>query len=244
MSEDILITEFERIKKRGWIKSCRKGFSGVGYTFEKLIGIEENRFPYPDYFGIEIKTRRNNTKYFSTLFNSRVKGEEELELNRLRMSYGYPDKIIKEQKVLQVSVYGSKISKIGVNYSAKLFVNYSAKVVNLLIYERNGSLLDASSYWKFEDLKESLFNKCRTIAFIGADKKFFNGSEYFKYVTLDIYKLKSFNAFLNLIERGIIRVSFRAGIFRTGVRKGEIHDHGTAFEIYIDDIEKLYDKIY
>ena len=55
--------KFLTIKKQGWIKSMREGATGVGYTFETLLGKQEDYFPIPDYEGIEIKTMR----YFSKM---------------------------------------------------------------------------------------------------------------------------------------------------------------------------------
>ena len=43
---------FNEVKKKGWVKSLRKGDTGVGYTFETLIGKEEENFPIADYGSI------------------------------------------------------------------------------------------------------------------------------------------------------------------------------------------------
>ena len=51
-----LYFRFLRIKQLGWIKSMRKGPTGVGYTFEELLNKKEDHLPLPDYKGIEIKT--------------------------------------------------------------------------------------------------------------------------------------------------------------------------------------------
>ena len=51
-----LYVTFLKIKNMGYIKTMRKGSTGVGYTFEKLLGKEEDNLPFPDYKGIEIKT--------------------------------------------------------------------------------------------------------------------------------------------------------------------------------------------
>ncbi len=58
----------------GWIESKRKGTTGIGYTFETLLGKEEESFPIPDYGSIEIKTRYRNAKFPITLFNATPDG--------------------------------------------------------------------------------------------------------------------------------------------------------------------------
>ena len=60
---------FEQTKKKGWIKSLRKGDTGVGYTFEKTIGKDEENLPIADYGSIEIKTTRKYSTFYRTLNN-------------------------------------------------------------------------------------------------------------------------------------------------------------------------------
>jgi len=62
-------------------------------------------------------------------------------------------------------------------------------------------------------------------------------------INIDFYELKDFDTFILLIEKGIIRVVFKIGTFKKGIRKGNIHDHGTSFEINIENVEELYKKI-
>jgi hypothetical protein len=53
--------------------------------------------------------------------------------------------------------------------------------------------------------------------------------------------LKRFEIFISLIESGTIRVNFKLNI-KTNIEKmGQIHDHGTSFDILERDISKLYD---
>ena len=53
-----LYSELDKIKSinnEGWIKSLRRGDTGVGYTLETKLGIKANSKKKPDYKGIEIK---------------------------------------------------------------------------------------------------------------------------------------------------------------------------------------------
>ena len=70
MEENIrlLRQKFIEIKKLGLIKSLRKGSTGLGFTFESLIGKAEDSRPLPDFNGIEIKTKLGYTKAPITLF--------------------------------------------------------------------------------------------------------------------------------------------------------------------------------
>ena len=42
------------------------------------------------------------------------------------------------------------------------------------------------------------------------------------------------------MEQGIIRITFKIGVYREGEKKGEIHDRGTSFEIQEKDLQKLF----
>ena len=59
--------EFIRIKKLGYVKSTRNGPTGIGKTFEDLLGKKEDALGLPDYKGIEIKTKRS---YSNSLYNT------------------------------------------------------------------------------------------------------------------------------------------------------------------------------
>jgi hypothetical protein len=52
-----LLRGFDEVKGRGWIDSLRAGDTGIGYTFESLLGIRENNDKRADFRGIEIKCK-------------------------------------------------------------------------------------------------------------------------------------------------------------------------------------------
>ncbi len=55
-----LLARFDDISGQGWIDSLRTGDTGIGYTFESLLGIEENNDRRADFRGIEIKCKQVN----------------------------------------------------------------------------------------------------------------------------------------------------------------------------------------
>ena len=60
--------KFEELKNKGYIKSLRKGPTGIGYTLETYLGIKENNLALPDISGVEIKAHRSNSNNLITLF--------------------------------------------------------------------------------------------------------------------------------------------------------------------------------
>ncbi len=240
----VLKQEFERIKKMGYVKSTRRGFTGIGKTFEDLLGKPEDSLENPDYRGIEIKTKRGYSNAYTTLFCATPQGKSEFEIKRLCNRYGYPDKELKDKKVLATSVQANCVTPVTSRYLFKLWIDYEKQRIYLKICDRNMNLLENDVYWEFEAIQEKLERKLSFLAFIKAWPKFIDGIEHYQYYDIKFYQLKSFDEFLRLIEMGIIRVTFKIGVFRKGTREGEIHDRGTGFEIKESNLPKLFDQIY
>ncbi|MDE0267786.1 MAG: MvaI/BcnI family restriction endonuclease [Acidimicrobiaceae bacterium] len=69
-TKESLMLELDQIRKRGWIKTHRRGNDGgVGNTLEDLLGIEENNLPLPNAGEWEIKGQRAGTTSLITLFH-------------------------------------------------------------------------------------------------------------------------------------------------------------------------------
>ncbi|WKZ43361.1 MAG: MvaI/BcnI family restriction endonuclease [Anaerolineales bacterium] len=62
------VKAFGKLQAEGWVKSERRGPTGVGHTLEKLIGLPENNIAYPDLGKIELKAHRINSNSMITLF--------------------------------------------------------------------------------------------------------------------------------------------------------------------------------
>ena len=245
MIKDILELKnnFEEIKSMGWIMSKRKGSTGIGYTFESLLNMKENSLEIPDYKSIEIKTQRTKSKSYVCLFNAAPDGDNSCEIERLRNNYGYPDKILKNCKIINCDVFGNKLKNLGSKYKTKLLVDWKNKKLRLIILDNCLQIVDNNISWSFELLEEKLFRKLNYLAFIKADSKFIYGVEYFRYCELNIYKLKSFNKFIKLIEKGIIKITFKICVVHHGEKRGKTDNHGTGFSISRENLSKLYDCI-
>lgn len=234
---------FENIKNKGWIESKRKGPTGIGYTFETLLNKEEDALNLPDYKSIEIKTRRKNSKSFISLFNAAPDGDYSYEIKRLRDNYGYPDKVLKDSRIINNEYFANEINSLGTKYKAKLKFDWENKKLRFIVLNNNLQIVNDEVSWSFDLLRERLLQKLKFLAIIEADCKFINGIEYFKYRSLELYQLEKFETFLKLIEDGIIKVTFKIGVIRTGERQGEINDHGTSFSISKENISKLYNHL-
>jgi len=236
---------FDTIKEKGWVKSICKGNNGVGLTLENLLGIDRNELEIPDYKGIELKAKRYSSKSYIILFSSKPEGRFYHESQRLKDTYGYPHKIYKQYKILNNSVYCNKKNRIGMNYYFKLDVDRKEQKIYLVVYDVKNNQLERSVYWDFEIVREKLYRKLKYVALIKAysKKDSYNNSEYFKYDSLKIYQLTNFENFIEALEKGKIRLNFKLNIKTKGEKTGQIHDHGTSFDILEGDFEYLFERV-
>lgn len=236
-----LYKQFLKIKNKGYIKTKRKGSTGIGYTFENLLNKNEDNFSIPDYNGIEIKTIRRNSRQQLHLFTATPDGDFLFPINRIIKKVGYPDKTNPKNKIFMMSFYGNNYKKIGYYKLAKIFVNDEKIYFNGYDIKFGDLNLDIS--WTNELIRKKLEIKLKYLAIIKAENKFINDEEYFYYYNIKFYKLKSFDAFIDLIKKGFISVNFNIGVYKEGKRKGKTHDRGTNFMIKVEDIGLLFDEI-
>lgn len=237
----ILQKEFNKIKNIGWIKSYRKGYTGIGYTFEKLLGKKEDALCLPDYNGIEIKTHRSKSNSYVTLFNYNPIGESSYELKRLFNKYSYVHTKNMQIRSLNADIFCDYVKNVGINYKFSLKVDEIEEKIYLLVFDRMGMLVEKKSYWTFQTLKEKLYNKLQYLAFIEADSKFINGIEYFHYNDITFYSLRDFDSFINSVKHAKIKVSFLiSGIVGDDEN---INSHGASFSIKSDNLNLLFEQI-
>ncbi len=230
--------QIKDIKEKGWIKCDYKNCGAAGLKLEKILGINPDNFEIPDYNGIEIKTKKSLSKEKITLFCA-TPDSYLFENKRLYDLYGYPDKYDAERKMLNTSISTLSNTYINKDTYFRLYVNREKNLLQLLIY-KNNKLIDSQTSWTYDLLKEKLERKLTKMCYIEVDSYFKNGQLYIKYKNDKYYKLKDFNTFIDLLEKGFISVSLRMGTFKSGKRKGQLHDHGTGFCIDKNDLSLLF----
>ena len=235
--------EFERISKQGYIKGIYNSLSSIGRTFENELNLPMNKECVPDYYGIEIKTRRTYSKSAITLFTAIPDGPKPNEIERLKNTYGYPYKKDKKYKCLYVDVYGDKLTFGGMKYQYKLDIDRKNNKIYLCICDRKGKILERKVYWTFKYLEDKLIKKLSYLAMVNVWPNKKEGWNYFKYYKITFYKLKKFPIFIDLLEKGIIKIKLKIDIHTDNNNYGKTYDHGSGFSIQEKDIIKLFDKL-
>lgn len=237
---NLFIEDFKKVRDLGFIPSRRSNSTGIGKTFEDYIGVVENNITEPDLHGFEIKSQRNLSNSYVTLFTkapTMPKGAN----SYLRESYGSQDSKYPDIKVLHTSIFHDRFNthSAGANFSLK--IDYDKQRLYILVERTDGSI-DSSVYYSFDALRQAI-KKIENLAFVRADTKKVGDTEHFHFTKATIfYDFISFENFLEFIESGLIMYDVRIGAYKTGKNKGKTHDHGSGFRIKREHMGLLYSR--
>ena len=166
-----------------------------------------------------------------------------LAIKEILVKYGWPSKKDRKYKVFFGRFNGGDFNKVGLFNDFKLEVDRDLQVIHLVIRNHLTNNINKNISWSFEQLENRLNMKLKYLALIPVSKKIYFGKTYFKYHNLKLYKLKSFDKFLELIEDGTISVNMKISFYTSKEKYGKIQDKGTTFEIKEKDLEKLFTRI-
>lgn len=237
---------FNKIRNTEY-KSNRKSNTGIGKTFEDLVGVVENNKKEKDWDNqIEIKSQRGKSSSMMTLFCITPDSEESLK--NLKDSYGKPDEEFKDITTLRTAISSNKYNSYNKTYGFILDVDRENETVDIHVRSHNTKELieTSAASFSFENLKNAFENKCSCIAYISADNRIDNDDEYFTFTEGSFLEGATFEDFLENIESGKIKYDLRMGSYKSGKKVGQPHDHGSAFRIqkkYILDFFPNQEKI-
>ena len=224
----ILLEKIKEIYNEGWIKTKRKGDTGVGYTLETKLGISANSKKTPDFRGIEIKSFRERTKGKLVTLFSQVPNWKESKTDRSEIlsNYGYEDQ--NKRFNLYCSVFGNE--KNSLNW--KLKVDRENKKI-LAINNDN-----KVTFWNFDKIEKRITEKHKESFFVFAQTKVENNFEYFLYNKVIYATNASLENFLNLIEKGKVCQDF----VMHKKDNGSTRDHGFLWRIRNTSIPNLFEN--
>jgi len=245
MSTDEVIEGFKKdfkiIKEKDWVSSSRTHDTGIGKTFEDLIGIVENNNSLADYKDIlELKSSRELAASMITLFTDAPTYPEKVN-SLLRERYGVKDPE-SGVKIILCTISAVKFNSFVKKIGFKLEVDETNKKIFIKIKNLQSDKLDELEiYYTFEDLNKIIEKKCKYIAYINADSKNEQGKEYFKFEKAFLLSGLNFQKFIAALKNGLIVYDIRLGVYRSGKNKGKPHDHGSGFRIVKANIRKVFD---
>ncbi len=234
--------DFLAIKEKGWVASNRTHDTGIGKTFEDLIGIVENNNFLADYKEVlELKASRELAQSMVTIFTKTPTFPKKVN-TLLRERYGQPDAEAESMKTLHTTISAVKFNTFINKLGFKLEVDEANKKILIKIKDlQTDKLEDIEIYYTFEQLKKIIEEKCRYIAYISAENKKENGKEFFKFNKAVLLSGLTFDKFIDCIKKGLIVYDIRLGFYRMGENKGKTHDHGSGFRILKNNLNQVFE---
>ncbi len=215
--------KFQELKNKGFVKSLRKGSTGIGFTFETLMGVDENNLALPDIDGIEIKTHRDNSKSMVTLFTFNKKVWQINPLDAIRKYGSYDDN-----------------GRLGMYYtmsltpnSAGLFLTVDAEKIS--VQHTSGEII---ATWQLSTLIERFLKKIPALLFISAHTEERAGIEYFHFYRGQLMRDITKELLSELFKTGNLLLDLRLHDKKTSAR-----NHGTAFRTLEDKLPLLFKRI-
>jgi len=216
-------TSFSILKEKGWIRSERRGATGIGHTIEKHLGLHENNFSLPDYGNVELKSHRINSPSMITLFTFNRKVWRKKPLDAIR-DYGTPD------PNGRLGLYFTMSQQPN---SAGLFIDIDS--VNVSVRHKNGELI---AEWNLNKLAERFMKKLPALIFVSAFCEMRGDIEWFKYERAQLLTGTSANIINNQFRSGNILIDLRLHNKGTSAR-----NHGTGFRVFEDKLHLLFESI-
>lgn len=239
-----LLYQFNKIANKNWIKAINNNHGAVGNTFEKELNKDPDSNFFPDYYGIEIKCSTNSSKYPLYLFTVAFDGPTFPEINRLVDLYGHPDKDFKDKNVLFVKLNALEKTTVDNKYKFKLSIDRDEEKIFLEVYDINDNFIEKKSYVYFKSIYNHLYLKLKNLAYVKAYKKRIDKELYFRYYSINLYKINEFDVFLYLLQMAYIKVDLIARISKSGNDAGRYRNKNLVFSIDKDKIEKLFTRVY
>lgn len=241
--KEYIISQYFKVKALGWVQSNRRNNTGIGKTFEDYMGVVENNFEAPDLAGFEIKSHRDVSQSYVTLFTKSPdfpKGANGF----LTSTYGVPYDYDPAIKNLHTSMFATRFNTFHGKYSFRLINDVNLKQLRIGIYSIDThELIDKSVGYYYSTIDNILKKKLRDLFYVAADRRYNEaGIEEFLFNHAEIYSEPSLKNFLHLIDNGQIMFDIRIGSYKSGNNYGKPHDHGSGFRILEPNIYLLYNK--
>ena len=222
------LEKFDVLSGKGFVPTLRRGSTGIGYTLETMLGIEENNSPGGDFMGMELKAFRDDDLAMDdsekmNLFLKEPKWTDGLKSADRVRNYGYVDdngrtalystvKIARNSHKFAFEVEGD---------SSKVWLKFDGQRI---------------AYWTREILAKRLKEKHTETVFVSAHTRGKGNSEEFHYYGVTWVREPSVDEFIELLNEGEVMLELRMHLKETG----SVRNHGSCFRIKQNRIKDLF----
>jgi len=228
MRKEELKQRLKAIAQLGFVETKRSGNTGVGYTLESLLGIEENNYSGEDIEGVgELKTKRRGKKARTTSLCQSP--DFYVDKRTIIRKYGRP--VVEDPE--RINFYPSfRLNKETPQGLTAVLIEDE-----LVVTGEQGTRL---FYLPLNVISFAYRRKFgRALIFVTADCEKEEGQEKFHYNEACYCSDINLGPIRELLEKGKIIIEPRIWMNKT---TGKIRDHGMAFRMSGEDKMDLYTK--
>lgn len=220
MTLDEFREAFAKIKLAGYVRSTRAGPTGVGHTFETLLGLKEDNIALPDLGEVEVKARRLNSTSMVTLFTFNRKAWMMKPLEAVK-KYGTLDRSGRQ---------GLYFTMARTPTSTGLFLHVEEDSIS--VRHVSGEVV---ATWGLEQLAGQFYKKLPALVLVSALSEMRDGVEWFNYTRAQFLAGTSPDILREQILAGNVLVDLRLHDQVTRAR-----NHGTGFRAREDKLSSIF----
>lgn len=214
---------FDDVRGQGWIESLRDGTTGIGYTFETLVGIEENNRQEADYKGIEVKCKQKKDG-----------GGASGKINLFQKAPKWHEKLTAKQRIKKI---GAMNDSGRLSCFSQVTTTPNNLLLNLRIHEEQRQIdlqkdVELLGHWPYQVLEACLAKKHSRAVFIKANVRKTNDKTYYQYDELIYCESPSIQNFVNLILARDLVFEF----MMSERENGTVRNHGYPWRLNSEDI--------
>ncbi|MGB7921791.1 MAG: MvaI/BcnI family restriction endonuclease [Pyrinomonadaceae bacterium] len=215
--------KFTEIKRMGWVASKRRSSTGVGYTLETLLGIEENNIALPDFGTVELKSHRVKSTSMVTLFTF---DRKVWRMNPLQAVRKYGTRDANERLGLYFTMSPTPTS-------TGLFLHIEPETIS--VRHHSGEVV---AEWSLEALARQFMKKMPALVLVSALSEMRGDTEYFNYTSARLLERTSPEILREQILAGNVLVDLRVHDRPTSAR-----NRGTGFRARKNSLPLLFSSI-
>lgn len=223
-----LIKKLNLLKDKLFIKSLRKGPTGIGHLLECELELRETNIAIPDIGGrVELKATRRNANSLITLFTFN-RGVWKIKQKDLILKYGYIDDQGRN------ALYNIANNKIPNTQGFYLVSDKSRNLVILKNIHEENNVAEWSSYV----IAGKFMTKLDRLLLIIADNKIEDSIEFFHFNEAYLLENPTPEKFLDAFDNSELMIDIRMHLKPSG----GVRNHGTGFRISEKNLKDLYGK--
>jgi len=222
------LEKFDVLSAKGFVPTLRRGSTGIGYTLETMLDIEENNSPGGDFMGMELKAFRDddlamNDSEKMNLFLKEPKWTDGLKAADRVRNYGYVDDNGRTAlySTVKIDPNSHKFAFEVEEDRSKVWMTFDGRQI---------------AYWTREILAKRLKEKHTETVFVSAHTRGKGKSEEFHYYGVTWVREPSVDEFIELLEEGEVMLELRMHLKESG----SVRNHGSCFRIKQNRIKDLF----